>query len=135
MTTCDRCRASGVEVAEALGVDLCQRCQDAFAAWSEPSVERAPVTIEAIQRATCDHFGVAYNELVSPDTARHLSFPRQVAIYVCRQRLASGLKYVGKAFGRHHTSILSAQRKVRALLAARDVRAIHAVESILRAVG
>ena len=45
-----------------------------------------------------------------------MAFARQVAMYLCRQRLKCSFPELGRAFGnRDHTTVISAVRRVEAL--------------------
>jgi chromosomal replication initiator protein len=75
-----------------------------------------PRTVEDIQRAVCGHFRLTNSELLSKDRHKSVAFARQVAMYLCRQRLKSSFPELGRAFGnRDHTTVMSAVRRVEAL--------------------
>jgi chromosomal replication initiator protein len=79
---------------------------------------RAPelMSVEDIQRAVCTHFRLSNAELLSKDRHKSVAFARQVAMYLCRQRLKCSFPELGRAFGnRDHTTIISAVRRVEAL--------------------
>jgi chromosomal replication initiator protein len=74
------------------------------------------MSVEDIQRAVCNHFRLSNSELLSKDRHKSVAFARQVAMYVCRQRLKSSFPELGRAFGnRDHTTVMSAVRRVEAL--------------------
>ena len=74
------------------------------------------VCVSDIQKAVCTHFRVTNAELLSKDRHRSVAFARQVAMYLCRQRLKSSFPELGRAFGnRDHTTVMSAVRKVESL--------------------
>jgi len=74
------------------------------------------MSVEDIQRAVCSHFRLSNSELLSKDRHKSVAFARQVAMYVCRQRLKSSFPELGRAFGnRDHTTVMSAVRRVEAL--------------------
>jgi chromosomal replication initiator protein len=74
------------------------------------------VSVEDIQRAVCNHFRLSNSELLSKDRHKSVAFARQVAMYLCRQRLKCSFPELGRAFGnRDHTTVMSAVRRVEAL--------------------
>jgi chromosomal replication initiator protein len=76
------------------------------------------VSVEDIQRAVCSHFRLSNAELLSKDRHKSVAFARQVAMYLCRQRLKCSFPELGRAFGnRDHTTVMSAVRRVEALRA------------------
>src|SRR5690606_3506915 len=44
-------------------------------------------SVEDIQRAVCGHFRISNTDLMSKDRHKSVAFARQVAMYLCRQRL------------------------------------------------
>jgi len=74
------------------------------------------MSVEDIQRAVCSHFRLSNSELLSKDRHKSVAFARQVAMYLCRQRLKCSFPELGRAFGnRDHTTVMSAVRRVEAL--------------------
>jgi chromosomal replication initiator protein len=75
-----------------------------------------PMSVEDIQRAVCSHFRLSNADLLSKDRHKSVAFARQVAMYLCRQRLKCSFPELGRAFGnRDHTTVMSAVRRVEAL--------------------
>ncbi len=73
-------------------------------------------SVEDIQRAVCNHFSFSNAELLSKDRHKSVAFARQVAMYLCRQRLKCSFPELGRAFGnRDHTTVMSACRRVESL--------------------
>lgn len=81
------------------------------------STRRSDVmSVEDIQRAVCSHFRLSNSDLLSKDRHKSVAFARQVAMYLCRQRLKCSFPELGRAFGnRDHTTVMSAVRRVEAL--------------------
>lgn len=70
-----------------------------------------------IQHAVCELFGVQKEELVSPRRTRILSQPRMLAMYLTRQWTQAAYHEIGKQFGgRNHSTVMSAERKVKEML-------------------
>jgi chromosomal replication initiator protein len=88
--------------------------RDEIALVSAPS--QRLVCVSDIQRAVCNHFRVTNADLLSKDRHKSVAFARQVAMYLCRQRLKSSFPELGRAFGnRDHTTVMSAVRRVESL--------------------
>ena len=70
-------------------------------------------SIPSIQRAVAEEFGLKPEQLREKSNARAIAYPRQVAMYVCKEALGSSLPEIGKAFGgKHHTTVLHAVNKI-----------------------
>jgi chromosomal replication initiator protein len=63
-------------------------------------------------------FGVTEKDLLGPSRLRRVMVPRQVAMYLAREVGRLSLPRVGAAFGRDHTTVLHAVRKIVADVAA-----------------
>ena len=73
---------------------------------------RAP-TIELVKKATMKVFNVSKADLESPSKARTVVYPRQIAMYLCREQTHKSFPQIGRAFGRRdHTTVLYAHRKL-----------------------
>jgi chromosomal replication initiator protein len=58
-------------------------------------------------------FNVTRADLESPCKAQAFVYPRQIAMYVCREITGKSLPQIGRAFGnRNHATVLYAHRKV-----------------------
>jgi len=91
-----------------------------------------PTSVEDIQRAVCGHFRLTNSDLLSKDRHRSVAFARQVAMYLCRQRLKASFPELGRAFGnRDHTTVMSAVRRMEALRSTDPQVAAH-LEAIER---
>jgi len=72
-----------------------------------------PVNPELIKKHICKHFNIKQSDLESAKRSRNLSFPRQIAMYICRDLTELSLPKVGEAFGnRDHTTVLHACDKI-----------------------
>jgi chromosomal replication initiator protein len=93
-------------------------------------ISQPPPTIEPIQQLTCEAFGLTLAELVSHERTARLAWPRQVAMYLCREHTDQSLPAIGKRFGgRNHTTVMHACRRTSARLAS-DHDAFEAVRSL-----
>ncbi len=78
-----------------------------------PLGEAPEISIERIQEIVTDRFGITLQELVSERRSQSLVYPRQVAMYLCRQLTDSSLPKIGKKFGgRDHTTVMYATSKI-----------------------
>lgn len=93
-------------------------------------------TVEDIQRAACDYFGIRMADLKSRRRHRAVSFPRMIAMYVSRDRLGTSYPELGERFGgKDHTTVLSAVRKITRQLEESDDQVEAAVAAIERKLG
>jgi chromosomal replication initiation ATPase DnaA len=69
--------------------------------------------IKRIQLEVADYYGLKPIEMISQRRGRSVAWPRQVAMYLCRQLTPHSLPSIGRHFGgRDHTTVLHAIRAV-----------------------
>ncbi len=78
------------------------------------------ITAGDIMAATADYFGLTVDDLCGSSRSRVLVTARQIAMYLCRELTDLSLPKIGAHFGgRDHTTVMHADRKIRALMAER----------------
>ncbi|NUS45902.1 MAG: chromosomal replication initiator protein DnaA [Mycobacteriaceae bacterium] len=78
-----------------------------------PDTETLEINAPTIMAVTAEYFNTSIDELCGPGKARPLAQARQIAMYLCRELTDLSLPKIGQAFGRDHTTVMYAQRKVR----------------------
>jgi len=77
----------------------------------------AKTSIEDIQRKTAEFYKLEVKDFHSPQRARKVARPRQVAMYLARVLTSRSLPEIGRRFGgRDHTTVLHACRRIEALI-------------------
>jgi len=74
------------------------------------------LSIEDIQRAVESFFKVSRSDLVGPKRSRSVVYPRQIAIYLCRQLLDLPYNDIGKKFNRDHSTAMHSVASVEEML-------------------
>ena len=70
------------------------------------------ISASMIMAATAEYFDTTVEELRGPGKTRTLAQSRQIAMYLCRELTDLSLPKIGQAFGRDHTTVMYAQRKI-----------------------
>ena len=98
------CSLHGVEVSLAVA----QQCLRQFI-----DTQVRKVTIEVIQRAVADQFGMRIAELKQKNNSRAIVVPRQIAMYLAKQLTEASLPEIGRHFGdKHHTTVMHSIAKI-----------------------
>jgi chromosomal replication initiator protein len=75
------------------------------------------ITAAAIMASTAAYFGASMEDLCGTSRTRNLVTARQIAMYLCRELTDLSLPKIGAHFGnRDHTTVMHADRKIRALM-------------------
>jgi chromosomal replication initiator protein len=93
---------------------------------------RAP-SIADVQAAVAAHFGLTTQELTSASRVTRVAWPRQVAIHLARDLTGASLPTIGKAFGRNHSTVLHACKRVSERLK-NDQQAVEIVDHLIHLV-
>jgi chromosomal replication initiator protein len=71
------------------------------------------VSIENVQRAVCQEFGLTLPQLKAKNNSRPVAYPRQVAMYLVKELTTASLPQIGREFGgKHHTTVLHSINKI-----------------------
>lgn len=67
------------------------------------------VTVDDIKKAVSNHFNIKVSEIISKRRTKNLSFPRHIAMYLCRKHTTASYPEIGEHFGgRDHSSVIHA---------------------------
>ncbi|HWZ52755.1 MAG TPA: chromosomal replication initiator protein DnaA [Granulicella sp.] len=98
------CGLHGVEITLA----VTQQCLKQFI-----DTQVRKITIEAIQRAVAEQFGMRVAELKQKNNSRQIVVPRQIAMYLAKQMTEASLPEIGRQFGgKHHTTVMHSIAKI-----------------------
>jgi chromosomal replication initiator protein len=71
------------------------------------------ISIEAIQRAVAEQFGMRVTDLKQKNNSRNVVVPRQIAMYLAKQMTEASLPEIGRQFGnKHHTTVMHSISKI-----------------------
>lgn len=75
------------------------------------------ITCQLIIQMVAEHFGISQNDLTSKKKSQDIVFPRQIAMYLCRELTEDSLAAVGAFLGkRDHTTVIHGHDKIEAEL-------------------
>ncbi|HEY4355406.1 MAG TPA: chromosomal replication initiator protein DnaA [Acidobacteriaceae bacterium] len=98
------CSLHGVEIT----LPTAQQCLKQFI-----DTQVRKITIEAIQRAVAESFGMRVAELKQKNNSRQIVVPRQIAMYLAKQMTEASLPEIGRQFGgKHHTTVMHSIAKI-----------------------
>jgi chromosomal replication initiator protein len=98
------CSLHGVEIT----LPTAQQCLKQFI-----DTQVRKITIEAIQRAVAESFGMRVAELKQKNNSRQIVVPRQIAMYLAKQLTEASLPEIGRQFGgKHHTTVMHSIAKI-----------------------
>jgi len=71
------------------------------------------VTIESIQKAVAEQFGLRLVEIKAKNNSRSIVYPRQIAMYLAKHLTEASLPEIGRQFGgKHHTTVMHSVDKI-----------------------
>jgi chromosomal replication initiator protein len=76
-------------------------------------VESPAATVENIQKLVSNYYNLKVSDLKARTNSHHISFPRQVAMYLCKKMTTCSLPEIGRRFGgKHHSTVLHAIKRI-----------------------
>ena len=89
-----------------------------------PQGQAPEVSIERIQTAVSERFGLSMDELCGDRRSQNIVYPRQVAMYLSRELTDASLPKIGREFGgRDHTTVIHATSKIARMI--REDRSVY----------
>lgn len=71
------------------------------------------ITIDSIKEIVASYFKIKLDDLSAKKRTRNITYPRQIAMYLCREMTDSSLPRIGEEFGgRDHTTVIHAHDKI-----------------------
>lgn len=76
-------------------------------------IKTRTITYEGIIKVVADHYNVKQDELFNKKRTQNIAFPRQIAMYLCRELADLSYPRIGELFGgRDHTTVIHAYEKI-----------------------
>jgi len=70
------------------------------------------ISIDKIQKTVADHFDLRVSDLTGNRRPRSIAFPRQIAMFLCRDMTDHSFPIIGTSFDKNHATVLHACRLV-----------------------
>ena len=81
------------------------------------SKEERAITPEEIMRVVAAHYGLKVSELKEKSNARTKAFPRQVAMYMCKELTDLSYPEIGKKFNdKHHSTVMYSVQQIKKMI-------------------
>lgn len=78
-----------------------------------PQDKTKKITMEIIEEIVASYFKIKIEDINSKKRTRKIAFPRQIAMYLCRDLTGTSLPQIGRFFGgRDHSTVLHAYDKI-----------------------
>lgn len=78
-----------------------------------PNSRPRQITMDHIQQVVANYFKIKQDDLIAKKRTRNVAYPRQIAMYLCREMTETSLPRIGEIFGgRDHTTVIHAHDKI-----------------------
>ena len=76
-------------------------------------VHAKQITFESITQTVAEHYHIKLDELFTKKRTQNIAYPRQIAMYLCRELADLSYPKIGELFGgRDHTTVIHAYEKI-----------------------
>ncbi len=83
-----------------------------------PDKKPVNITVDLIQQKVAGYFNIKLDDMKSKKRTRAVAYPRQIAMYLCRELTTESLPKIGNYFGgKDHTTVLHAHDKIATAIA------------------
>ncbi|MDI6728429.1 MAG: chromosomal replication initiator protein DnaA [Thermodesulfovibrionales bacterium] len=96
------------------------------------SEDDKPITVETIQKAVCEYFGIKAQELKTKKRTKEVANARQIAMYIAKQLTQLSLSEIGRCFGgKDHATVIYACKQIEDRRS-RDENLNKSIENIIK---
>jgi chromosomal replication initiator protein len=96
------------------------------------SEDDKPITVETIQKAVSEYFGMKAQELKTKKRTKEVANARQIAMYIAKQHTQLSLSEIGKCFGgKDHATVIYACKQIEDKRS-KDENLNKSIESIIK---
>ena len=74
--------------------------------------QKQALTPEQIIKATAAHYGIRFDDLLGKSQMRECAVPRQVAMFLCRDKLKMPFQKIGELFSRDHSTVMGSVKLI-----------------------
>jgi len=93
----------------AIDINLAKDCLQNIIPLNMPTI----ITGELIQEKVAQAYGIKVEDMSAKKKSRNVAYPRQIAMYLCRELTDMSLPKIGELFGgRDHTTVIHAYEKI-----------------------
>ena len=94
--------------------------------------ERSSIKPEEIVEAVAEYFEMETDDIFSKAQARAVSFPRHIAMYLCKDKLKMPYTHIGRFFSRDHSTIMTNIAQIQKLLNECDPEVENVIHSVTK---
>lgn len=96
------------------------------------SKENKPITPTEILRVVSAHYGLKVGDIKSKSNAKTIAFPRQVAMYICKELTDLSYPEIGKLFNnKHHSTVMYSVDRIKELME-NDQQLANTIENLTK---
>lgn len=89
--------------------------------------EEKALTAERIVKAVAEHYGITAEDILGKSQVRECALPRQVAMYLCREKLKWPFQKIGELFKRDHSTVMSSVKQTQKAIEEKKIEAIEKI--------
>lgn len=100
------------------------------AVYEQVAKEKAKISAEKIVKEVCSYYNITEEELKSENRKKEILIPRQICMYIMKEKLTISLSEIGNHFNKNHTTVMNAIEKTK-LNIDKDEEIKHKIEEIV----
>jgi chromosomal replication initiator protein len=87
------------------------------------------LTPERIVKNVAAHYGITSEDILGKSQTRTIALPRQIAMYLCREKLELPFQKIGEIFSRDHSTVISSIKQIQKAI---EKKELNSLESLIQ---
>lgn len=89
------------------------------------------LTPERIVKGVATHYGITKEDILGKSQMRGVAIARQMAMYLCREKLKLPFQKIGEIFGRDHSTVMSSIKLIQKGIEEKTIEPIHEFKALI----
>jgi len=90
-------------------------------------------TADRIIKRTASHYGIRSEDLTGKSQTKESAYPRQLAMYLCREKLKLTYQKIGEVFDRDHSTVMASVKQIQKSIEENNRNLLEAISAIYTA--
>lgn len=91
------------------------------------------LTLDTIINKVCSYYGIKNDDVKGRSQNKEASLPRQISMYLCREKMKTPYLKLGEFFGRDHSTVITSVKTIKGRLKKKEPEILAAIDKISKA--
>ncbi|PCI78656.1 hypothetical protein COB21_00300 [Candidatus Aerophobetes bacterium] len=91
------------------------------------------LTLDSVVRKVCSYYGIKNEDVLGRSQTKETSLPRQISMYLCREKIKTPYIQLGDFFNRDHSTVMTSVKSIKLRLKRKEPEVLTAIDKISQA--